>query len=558
MNEKTKTGLEILQAALLLGILADLLLRPMPWGIGASVWLCLFLAGILTLTCRRKSSHLNARTIPLYGAMLIFSLTFVWRDSTELTVFSSLAIAAILAVQVMPALKIEARLAGVFNFFIAGSWAVICVVFGPLMVLAGDIKWKTLPNSSLTKHIVSGFKGLAIGLPIFLLFGLLFMAADAAFEGLVQNTLRIDIEEFILHVVFISFGIWIVAGYLRASIIDVESNSPDIPHLADDNKPAIPSVTDDISSGGAKNEGPGAEDENPEVESESWDWRRFDNSFLPDFLKVGAIETGIVLGLINLLFLVFVIVQLPYLFGGMDLVRNTADFKLAEYARRGFGELIAVASLVLPILLTIHWLLRKDNPFNEKLFRILAGIQIGLLFVIMSSAMQRLVLLTGNLGYGLTVERFYAMSFIVLLAMIFIVFGLTVLRGLREQFAWGALWSGLLMLAALHLMNPDDFIARTNIRLMQEGRNFDADYNRKLSDDAVPVLLESIPLMDYQNRLKTHQQLRVRFCRSKNNRDIRSSNRARSTAQAMLQNVPEIAGTDCAEVDRGAYDHSDF
>jgi len=30
----------------------------------------------------------------------------------------------------------------------------------------------------------------------------------------------------------------------------------------------------------------------------------------------------------------FVIVQVPYLFGGMELIKNTPDLKLADYARR--------------------------------------------------------------------------------------------------------------------------------------------------------------------------------------------------------------------------------
>ena len=104
----------------------------------------------------------------------------------------------------------------------------------------------------------------------------------------------------------------------------------------------------------------------------SWDWRKFDNTILPNSFTLGAIEISIVLGLINLLFLSFVIVQIPYLFGGMDLVQTTPDFKLAEYARRGFGELVIVAALVLPILLLSHWLLRKDKPINEKIYRVLA------------------------------------------------------------------------------------------------------------------------------------------------------------------------------------------
>ena len=41
MNEKTKTGLKILQAAVLLGVLGDLLLRRLPWGLNAFVWFAL-------------------------------------------------------------------------------------------------------------------------------------------------------------------------------------------------------------------------------------------------------------------------------------------------------------------------------------------------------------------------------------------------------------------------------------------------------------------------------------------------------------------------------------
>ena len=212
------------------------------------------------------------------------------------------------------------------------------------------------------------------------------------------------------------------------------------------------------------------------------------------------IETTIVLGLINLLFLSFVVIQISYLFGGFELVQQTEDLKLADYARRGFGELVIVAALVLPILLFSHWLLRKDSPKNEKVYRILAGIQIALLFVIMISAAQRLFVLTGNLGYGLTTVRFYPMAFMIWLGIVFVWFSFTVLRGMREKFAWGALWSAFFVLGTLHVLNPDDFIAKTNIRLMQEGRQFDAYYHTTLSDDALPVLLQNQNFMNSADR----------------------------------------------------------
>jgi hypothetical protein len=215
----------------------------------------------------------------------------------------------------------------------------------------------------------------------------------------------------------------------------------------------------------------------------------------------------------------------------MELVQNTPDFKLAEYARRGFGELVAVAALVLPMLLVGHWLLEKDKPAAGRLFRILAGIQIALLFVIMASAAQRLVLLTGNLGYGMTTVRLYPMIFMIWLAIVFILFSVTVLRNARQYFAWAALWSGFFILGATHVLNPDAFIVRTNIALMQQGRDFDAYYNSDLSDNSIPVLVEGLPSMGFEDQCVVRGRLNARAVESQGQADLRSFNLSRYTAQ---------------------------
>ena len=341
-----------------------------------------------------------------------------------------------------------------------------------------DIRWKTIPRAGWTKHLFAVFRGLAIAAPILFVFGALFMAADAVFQGIVEKTLRIDADVLLAHLLLAGFLSWCSAGYLRGSIIGLSSDEGLREETQAEIKTPALSVTEAEKTEEAKEFAPPpkgeAQKEETKKPEEVWDWRDLNNSMLPKSFTLGAIEMGIVLGLINLLFLSFVIVQIPYLFGGMDLVQNTPDFKLAEYARRGFGELVTVAALVLPILLVSHWLLRKDKPANEKIYRVLAGIQIVLLFVIMISATQRLLLYTGNLGYGLTTARLYPMVFMIWLALVFVWFGLTVLRGAREQFAWGALWLALFMLGTLHVFNPDEFIVRTNVRLMQEGRSFDS------------------------------------------------------------------------------------
>jgi hypothetical protein len=64
-----------------------------------------------------------------------------------------------------------------------------------------------------------------------------------------------------------------------------------------------------------------------------------------------------------------------------------------------------------------------------------------------------------------------------------------VLRSYRERFAFGALVAGFLLLAGLHVLNPDALIVRTNVSHAQAGHRFDAGYAASLSADAVPALV---------------------------------------------------------------------
>ena len=555
MNERTKTGLEILQAAVLLGVLGDVMLRQTPWGLNILLFIGALVAAFVMLVLRRKREFWNAQTISLNIALVFLASMFAWRDSVELQTFDTLAILTILAVLTLPALKIKTQVAGVFHYLIGFIWSGISAGFAPFFLFFNDVDWKTIPQTGWSKHLIAVLRGLLIAAPLLLVFGALFVAADAVFQGIVERTFNIQADQIVAHIFFTGFFSWIIAGYLRGSLIenlsnDVAETFPEtkagikpqilsVTEIRDDDAPKhVPSVTEMRDEEPLKAEEMPQTEEKPKTEEpESWSWQNLDNSFLPPVLTLGAIELSIVLGLINLLFLSFVIVQIPYLFGGFELVQNTPDFKLAEYARRGFGELVTVAALVLPILLVSHWLLRKDSPVNEKIFRVLAGIQIALLFVIMISAAQRLFILTGNLGYGLTTVRFYPMVVMIWLGVVFVWFALTVLRGARERFAWGALWSAIVILAALHFVNPDNYIVRTNVRLMKEGRSFDAHYNANLSDDAVPAMLESLPLMNAEQQCAAIRVLYQKRYKAAfdNKEDFRSWNLSRRNARRELE-----------------------
>ena len=551
MNERTRTGLEILQVSALVGVLGNVLLRQTPWGLNAFLFVTVFVAGMVMLMRRRRPELLTWNTIALTAAMMFFASMFLIRDSIELRVYDTFAIIILMGVIILVNYDVKAHVAGAFHYVAGFIWAGITSVFGSIALFASDIDWSAMPGNKLSRHLFSVLRGLAIALPLLLIFGGLFMAADAVFEGMVNRAINFDLETVVSHVVLTSVLAWLTAGYLRGTITAFpfvsstaapeataanadETSSSFVSKVAAEPGEAGVTLPNDASilEHINRSDPPNIESAEPKKKR---DWQNFDNSVVPSVFTLGAVETIIILGLVDLLFISFVITQVPYLFGGMELVQNTPDFKLADYARRGFGELVAVAALVLPMLLISHWLLRRDSGRLERIFRSLAGVQVALLFVIMASAVQRLVLLTGELGYGMTTVRFYPLVFMVWLAVVFGWFALTVFRGARKHFAWGALWAAIVILGATNLMNPDAFIASTNIRLMQQGREFDAYYNTELSADAIPTLLSGLPSMNLDNQCATKSLLHGRYRDLGQLGDLRSFNLSRRTAYKMLR-----------------------
>jgi hypothetical protein len=219
---------------------------------------------------------------------------------------------------------------------------------------------------------------------------------------------------------------------------------------------------------------------------------------------LGAVEVGVVLGLLNVLFACFVAVQFRYFFGGAARVMSITELTYSEYARRGFFELTWVAGLVLPLLLGAHALLRKNSPAAARIFRPLAGAQVGLLFVIMASAIARMRLYQS--AYGLTELRLYTTAFMLWLGLVFIWFAWTVLvQSARQRFACGALVAAFVTVGLLHLVNPDAYIVRANAAHARAGRFFDADYAASLSADAVPALISALPSLKQDERCRVER-----------------------------------------------------
>lgn len=511
MNDGTKRGLDCIEAALLLGVTGDALLRATPWGINVLLWTGVFLLAFIALVMRWHVSLIKAEGRWLVFPLIFFAAAFAWRDSLVLKSLDFLALLLVLALLGWRARQRTIRLAGLMEYVLAVlvSAGNALFAFFPLALI--DVRWKELQGAGWSRHVWAVVRGLLVALPLLFVFGLLFMAADAVFEGLVNKVFRVDFEQLFSHLFLILFLTWTVGGFLRGAFIGKEGFS--FNHVSPVTPGPNASTTATIKDGKAA----GAENKGRQVAGR---------------LRTGIVEIGVVLGLLNLLFFSFVLVQIKYFFGGAGLVQATTGLTYSEYARRGFFELVTVAALVLPLLLAAHWLLRKDNPLHERIFRALAGLQIVLLFVIMASAVGRMRLYQSE--YGQTELRVYTTAFMGWLALVFVWFTVTVLRGARERFACGALATAFLMIGLLHLLNPDAMIVRANVSLAQTGRGFDADYASSLSADAVPTLLDALPAASHYNQcvitrslLRRHDEL--------GSSDWRSWNLSRAAARKGIE-----------------------
>jgi hypothetical protein len=468
----------------------DALLRAMPWGLNATIGTIALVATAAWLV-RRNQIRPGPDTAWLAITVLLLGVAFLRRDAETLAAFNMLAMVITLA---LAAASLQGERVSTWYPFdyargivTAAFWSVV----GSLPLLFRDIQWRELPQDARTRHLRGAALGVLIALPLLVIFAALFASADPVFGGVLSNIFSVNMESVLQHTFLFVFWGALTAGYLRWGLLGrpVGVQGPEVKPL----QSVVPVAT--------------------------------------------------ALGLLNFLFLMFVVVQLRYFFGGASIVEQTSGLTYAEYARQGFFQLVVACGLVLPVLLGADHLVGTGTVAQVRVFRLLAGLLLVLLAVIMASALQRMRLYVQ--AFGLTDDRLYATAFMILLIGVFGWFAWTVLRGLRHRFAFGALMQAFAVLAGLHVLNPDAFIVKFNLDRPTAERPFDAAYAASLGADAVPTLIEALPrlneadrcvvvgkLLDKWSPLQSDEQLAVT---GPNETDWRTWNWSRSRARKLVR-----------------------
>ena len=450
-NERLRRAAATAGAALLLGILADRLFvgrLGLNWGL----WVALVVLALLGLSrALRVALRGEGRWMLAVGA--VFACCVAWRASSTLAALNLLA--TLFALGLACAATREGRLvtARVGALLLAWVQAIVGAGTDALGLVFVDVPWSALPKPRSNPALAGVARGLVIAVPVLAVFAALFASADAVFGRLVRSLFSVELraDELIWHAVVVLFWAFLAAAFLRRSLVAQRV-------------------------------------------------LEFRSSRLA---SLGQTEMVTVLGLVVALFAAFVVVQVGYLFGGLSQISVTG-LTYSDYARRGFFELVTVASLTLPLLLALQSLIPDDRPGQTRAFGVLALILVGLLAVVMLSAAQRMRLYV--LEYGLTELRLYPVAFMVWLALVFGWYVWTLVRRDRDRFAFGAVAAAALVLLTLNAINPNALIVRYNAaratvnatitsddtgsRSGAGADTLDLEYALQLGADAVPALLE--------------------------------------------------------------------
>jgi len=421
----------------------DLLFWKKAPGVSFAIFVLLCLGGGLFLAWRERVRMAPVNLVLLALILVFTSLTFLRAE--PMTLFLSTAT----AVGLMAVLAYS---------FIAGSWwrfslsdYVVGGVRLALDTLAGPIRfWQAGSAQPVSageprRGSPRGWavvRGVLLALPILAVFAALLASADPVFSNRLEQVLKFlrieNLPEYIFRLAYILVGTFLLVGVFAYALFSSREHK-----LIGLEKP-----------------------------------------WLPRFL--GFTEAGIILAGVDLLFAAFVAIQFRYLFGGQANI-TAEGFTYSDYARRGFGELVAVAVLSQLLFLGLTSLTRRGERREQRLFSAFGAGLVLLVIVILVSAYLRLQLY--ETAYGFSRLRTYTHVFIFWLgAWLAALLALDLMQRLR-LFALVTFVASLGFALSLATLNVDGFIVRQNVARALAGQKLDTGYLASLSEDSVPALV---------------------------------------------------------------------
>ena len=319
----------------------------------------------------------------------------------------------------------------------------------PSFLIGGDRPWRD-PTGTGERRWPAVARGVLLAAPIVLVVGVLLATADPVFASWFRVD---DAGDLVLHLVLLGMGAWAGGGLLRMASAVAPTPLP---------------VTG---------------------------------------RRLGFVESVTVLGSLVALYAAFAVAQLIALAGGAQKVLDTTGLTYAEYARSGFFQLLAVATLTLGVLLALRAAVDLSTPLRQRVFLLLAESAVVLTLAIVVVAVRRLHLY--EQAYGLTLLRLFASVFALWVGGVFVLLAVS-LAGVHRQRRWlvpAAISFGLVCVVALDVVSPERLVVVRNVDHYEQTGKLDVAHLAGLSDDAVPALAAALPHLDPATRTAVEERL---------------------------------------------------
>jgi hypothetical protein len=482
----------IMLGALALAIVHQFLFYGQPLGISYPIFVASFYVYFFSFTKGRFTKLWTFSTFLLL-AILLLSMTYVWFDNPIFTIVNAIAIPCLIVLHTT-----------VFASQREIRWFERRMIWQTLdQLLPQSFKHIPVPfrllSKKLGKNVDADTKrtvnrviiGLLLSVPLLFIVISLLMSADQLFGELLENVpnffAELSLSQWIFRLIWMIALFVYLFGYVSGLIMPTR-----------------------------------------------YEWEK--NGESQSQAKLIALDPIIaitVLIAVTLVYVLFVAVQFSYLFSAWDgeLPSGTT---YAEYARRGFFELLAVSIINFLLLISTLPLFREGKSGLKRISKVVLSVLIGCTTVMLVSAFIRLQLYEQMYGY--TYIRFLVHGFMIYMTILILVAGIRIWRSSFSLARYYIIIS-VVALVGINYIGMDRLIAQWNIERYRQQDILDSDYLSELSSDAVPRLVKFAEAEPYYL-----ESIRVRYevmQAEEDSRDWRSYNWSRARAMKVMGELLE-------------------
>jgi len=208
--------------------------------------------------------------------------------------------------------------------------------------------------------------------------------------------------------------------------------------------------------------------------------------------KSGGVENVYLisfLSAISLCYVLYLFSQLAYFFSAFRGFLPDGEITYAQYARKGFFEMCAIAMINLGIVFLAMMIAKKENGKAAPGVRAVATFIAVFTLIIIATAISKMVLYIG--AYGMTVLRLTTSAFMVFLSIVFVSVVLRIYV-VKVNIVKTALIAAGCIVLILGTVNVNRVCAAYNYESYRNGRlpSIDLEALYGLGDEGIPYIVE--------------------------------------------------------------------